>query len=302
VVSHGICPKFSGFDAYHMAACAIDEAVRNNIASGGSLERMALLDNFCWCDPVASERNPDGEYKLAQLVRTNMALYDYTVRFGTPLISGKDSMKNDYVNGDLRISIPPTLLVSAISKMKDVRSAVTIDFKDAGDLVVVVGKTHAELAGSEYFSHLGLSGNIPPKVDGKLALKTYRALEKAIKAGIIRSAHDISDGGMGVTVAESAFAGGVGAEIDLSLVPQAGVFRDDYLLFSESQSRFILTVREGDAERLRKLFQSLPFAFIGKVTGEQRLKVRGIYGTAIIDVAMERLKEAWLTPFQNIFG
>ena len=120
VVSHGICPKYSRFDAYHMAACAVDEAVRNNIASGGSLSHMALLDNFCWCDPVASEKNPDGEYKLAQLVRANKALYDYTVLFGTPLISGKDSMKNDYVNGDTRISIPPTLLVSAISAVKDV--------------------------------------------------------------------------------------------------------------------------------------------------------------------------------------
>ena len=130
-VSHGICPKYSDFDTYHMAACAIDEAVRNNIASGGSLDRMALLDNFCWCDPVASERNPDGEYKLAQLVRANKALYDYTVLFKTPCISGKDSMKNDYVNGETRISIPPTLLISAISRMRDVRKAVTMDFKGA---------------------------------------------------------------------------------------------------------------------------------------------------------------------------
>ena len=107
---------------------------------------MAVLDNFCWCDPVASEKNPDGEYKLAQLVRANMALYDYTELFGTPCISGKDSMKNDYVNGDMKISIPPTLLISAISRMPDVRRAVTMDFKRGGDLIVVLGKTFAELA------------------------------------------------------------------------------------------------------------------------------------------------------------
>jgi phosphoribosylformylglycinamidine synthase len=302
VVSHGICPKYSRFDAYHMAACAIDEAVRNNVATGGSLDRMALLDNFCWCDPIRSEKNPDGDYKLAQLVRTNMALYDYTVRYGTPLVSGKDSMKNDYVNGDLRISIPPTLLVSAISKTQDVRKAVTIDFKEAGDLIIVLGTTSAELAGSEYFSHLGLSGNIPPKVDGKQAFATYRALEKAIKAGIIRSCHDISDGGLGVALAESAFSGGLGAEVDLGAVPQAGVFRDDYLLFSESQSRFVLTIRAADLDRFKKSFGSLSYGVVGKATVEQRLKIRGIYGAAIVDIATERLKDAWLAPFERVFG
>ena len=143
-----------------------------------------------------------------------------------------------------------------------------MDFKEAGDLILVVGTTHAELAGSEYFAHLGLTGNIPPKVDGKMALKTYRALERAMRAGLIRSAHDASDGGIAVTLAESAFAGGLGAEVDLAAVPQAGVFRDDYLLFSESQSRFVVTVREGDLERFEKLFRSVPHAVIGKVTEE----------------------------------
>jgi phosphoribosylformylglycinamidine synthase len=275
--------------------------VRNNIAAGGSLDRMALLDNFCWCDPVASERNPDGEYKLAQLVRTNMALYDYTVRFGTPLISGKDSMKNDYVNGDTRISIPPTLLVSAISRTNDVRKAVTMDFKEEGDLIVVLGKTYAEMAGSEYFSELGLNGNIPPKVDGEQALKTYRALEKAIRAGIVRSAHDMSDGGLAVALSESAFAGDLGAEVDLALVPQAGIFRDDYLLFSESQSRFVLSLKEANLERFRKLFKSVSYAVIGKVTRTPRLTVRGIYGRTVLEAELSRLKKAWLAPFQRLF-
>ncbi len=302
VVSHGICPKYSRYDTYDMAACAIDEAIRNNIASGGSLDRMAILDNFCWCDPVRSEKNPDGEYKLAQLVRANKALYDYTVLFGTPCISGKDSMKNDYVNGDIRISIPPTLLISAISRIKDVRKAVTIDFKQGGDLIILLGKTYAELAGSEYFAQLGLSGNICPKVDGRQALRTYRALEKAIRMGMVRSVHDVSDGGIGVTLAESAFAGGLGAEIDLALVPQTGVFRDDYLLFSESQSRFVVTVRQKHADSVDKLFRSLPYGVIGKVTKEPRFVVRGIYGASLIDTDIAQLKACWLAPLQRLFG
>jgi phosphoribosylformylglycinamidine synthase subunit PurSL len=302
VVSHGICPKYSRFDAYHMAACAVDEAVRNNIASGGSLSHMALLDNFCWCDPVASERNPDGEYKLAQLVRANQALFDYTVLFGTPLISGKDSMKNDYVNGGTRISIPPTLLVSAISAVRDVRKSVTMDFKSEGDLIIVVGKTYAELAGSEYFSGLGLIGNMCPKVDGELALKIYKAVEKAMKRGLVRSAHDVSDGGLAVALAESAFAGGFGADIDCSAIPQAGVFRDDYLLFSESQSRFVLTIRKEHQEQVGRLFKQIPHGIVGKVTKELRLRIQGIYGTSIIDSDVMHLKEAWLAPFKNLFG
>jgi len=301
-VSHGICPKYSRFDTYHMAACAIDEAIRNNIASGGSLDRMALLDNFCWCDPVVSERNPDGEYKLAQLVRANMALHDYTKIFKTPCISGKDSMKNDYVNGETKISIPPTLLISAISRMRDVRRAVTMDFKEAGNLIIVLGKTFGELAGSEYFSELGLLGNLSPKVDGKQAYRTYRALEKAMRMGLIASAHDVSDGGLAIALSESAFAGGLGAEIDLKAVPQAGVFRDDFLLFSESQSRLVVSAREADLQKLMGLLRSVPHGVIGKVTGEPRLSVKGIYGGQIIDAELASLKEAWLLPFNKLYG
>ncbi|HVN25128.1 MAG TPA: AIR synthase-related protein [Syntrophorhabdales bacterium] len=302
VVSHGICPKYSQFDAYHMAALAIDEAIRNNVATGGSLERMALLDNFCWCDPVASERTPDGEYKLAQLVRANKALYDYTVIFGTPCISGKDSMKNDYMHGDLKISIPPTLLISAISRIPDVAESVTIDFKEAGDLVLVIGMTYAEMAGSEYFGHLGLTGNIPPKVDGKKARRMYRALERAIRARLIRSAHDISDGGLGVTLAESAFAGDLGATVDLAQVPRIGVYRDDFLLFSESASRFVASIRESDFPKIEKLFRGLPYAVIGRVTADARLVIKGMNGSVLIDSENRTLKEAWQAPFKNLFG
>jgi phosphoribosylformylglycinamidine synthase subunit PurSL len=302
VVSHGICPKFSRYDAYNMTACAVDEAIRNNIATGGNLDHMALLDNFCWCDPVASEKNPDGEYKLAQLVRSNKALYDYTILFGTPLVSGKDSMKNDYVNGDIRISIPPTLLVSAISVVKDVTKSVTMDFKAPGDLILVVGKTYAELAGSEYFDELGLSGNIEPKVNGEQALRTYKAMQKAISKGLIRSAHDVSDGGLGVAFAESAFAGGLGADIDGSLIPQAGVFRDDYLLFSESQSRFVITIKEKNLEALNRIFRGVDTAVLGRVTAEPRLKIKGVYGAAVIDTPLSQLKEAWLSPFKKLYG
>lgn len=301
VVSHGICPKYSKFDTYNMVACAIDEAIRNNIATGGSLNRMALLDNFCWSDPVQSDRNPEGSYKLAQLVRANKALYDYTTLFGTPCISGKDSMKNDYMFNDIKISIPQTVLISAISVTDDVRKAVTMDFKTAGDLIIVAGKTYAEMGGSEYFSLCGRHGNIPPRVRGEGARKLFRRIEKIIQAGIVKSCHDISDGGIGCAIAESAFAGGLGIEADLSSVPVAGIFRDDFLLFSESQSRFIISISKNDLEKFEALFRSIPFGIIGKVRNDERFLIRGMNHSTIIDTNINLLRDVWQLPFKEQF-
>jgi phosphoribosylformylglycinamidine (FGAM) synthase-like enzyme len=300
-VSHGICPKYSRFDTYHMVACAIDEAIRNNIASGGSLKRMALLDNFCWSDPVASEKNSEGPYKLAQLVRANKALYDYTTFFGTPCISGKDSMKNDYMFHDIKISVPQTVLVSAISVVDDVRKVVTMDVKEGGDIVIVLGMTYPELGGSEYFSLSDRFGNIPPRVRAAQAKKTFLRLERAIKTGIIRSCHDISDGGIACSLAESAFAGGLGIEVDLSRIPQKGIYRDDFLLFSESQSRFVVTVREGDIAAFEKIFKGVPYGVAGKARNDERFIIRGINGGIIIDTEINLLKDAWQAPFKELF-
>ena len=301
VISHGICPKYSRFDTYNMVACAIDEAIRNNVASGGSMKRMALLDNFCWSDPVLSEKNPDGPYKLAQLVRANRALYDYTTLFGTPCISGKDSMKNDYMHNEIKISVPQTVLMSCISVINNVEKAVTMDMKDDGDMIIVIGKTYGELGGSEYFAQFGRTGNIAPKVRGTMAKKTFLCLERAINAGIIRSCHDVSDGGLACCLAESAFAGGMGIDVDLAYVPRSGVFRDDMLLFSESASRFVVTIRKNDQSAFEKMFRSVPFGIIGTVRSEGMFKVRGIAGETIINTDIGRLKEAWQSPFKKIF-
>ena len=302
VVSHGICPKYSEFDTYNMVACAIDEAIRNNIATGGALSKMALLDNFCWSDPVVSERNQEGPYKLAQLVRANMALYDYTTLFGTPCISGKDSMKNDYIFHDIKISVPQTVLMSAISVIDDVSRVVTMDFKEGGDLVIVVGKTYGEMGGSEYLALSGLHGNISPRVRGRTARMTYTRLERAIKNGIIRSCHDVSDGGIACALAESSFAGGFGVDVELSKVPSIGVFRDDFLLFSESQSRFIVSVKESDYSAFEKTMKGVSFGVIGRVRKDAAFSVKGIYGTGIIKVKTDELREEWLAPFREIFG
>jgi phosphoribosylformylglycinamidine synthase len=170
VVSHGICPRYSDIDAYHMAANALDEALRNYVAVGGNPDHWAGLDNFCWCDPVLSEKTPDGPYKMAQLVRANQALLDYCVPLNLPLVSGKDSMKNDFYDGTTKISIPPTLLFSVIGTIPDIRNAVTMDFKRPGDIICLLGATKDELGGSEYLAMQGYTGTKVPQVDVGSAL------------------------------------------------------------------------------------------------------------------------------------
>ena len=293
VVSHGICPRYSDIDTYHMTACAIDEALRNFLCVGGSLDGIAGLDNFCWCDPIATDKNPDGKYKLAQLVRANRALYDYSTAYMIPCISGKDSMKNDYVIGDLRIAIPPTLLFSIIGGIADVRRAVTMDVKKPGDLVYVLGMTKNELGASEYFALHGAIGNSIPKVDAAKALQLYRALNSAIGQGLIRSCHDCSDGGLGVALAESAFAGGLGMDVDLRNVPGQGISRSDYLLFSESQSRFVVTVSPENRSSFEACMKNSACGLIGAVISDGAFRVTGLQGSPVIATDIAALKRSW---------
>jgi len=296
VVAHGICPRYSDIDTYAMTACAIDEAVRNAVAVGVDLDHLAGLDNFCWCDPVKSAKTPDGEYKLAQLVRANMAIYDYTTAYGVPCISGKDSMKNDYSIGQTKISVPPTILYSVIGKIKDVRKAVTMDAKRPQDLVYILGETHDELGGSEWFAQNGAIGNKVPQVDAKKAMKLYRALGKAIETGLVASCHDCSDGGLAVALAETAFAGNLGMNIDLQDVPYRGKKRNDYILFSETASRFVVTIHPKDKGKFEKILAGNVVREIGFVASDGLFQVTGLSGKTIIKEKINKLKEAWQKP------
>ena len=293
VVSSGICPRYSDIDTYHMMACAIDEAVRNAVAVGGDPARMVGLDNFCWPDPVQSKKTPDGEYKLAQLVRANKALYDYTIAYHVPCISGKDSMKNDFMAGEVKISVPPTVLFSILGKIEDVRKAVTMDCKAPGDLVYCLGMTYEELGGSEYFAMHGSIGDQVPQVRAEGAKELYHKLHKAIMEGTVASCHDCSDGGLGVALAESAFAGGFGMEVDLGKVPAERVDRDDYLLFSESQSRFVVTIHPEKKDAVLAIMKGSPLGEIGQVTKDKDFVITGLKGNKIIKADIYKLKEAW---------
>ncbi len=275
ILSGGILPRYSDIDTYHMVASIIDLAIRRIIAVGGKLGHIAGLDNFCWPDPVQSPKTPDGEYKLAQLVRANQALYDYTKAFLVPCISGKDSMKNDSTRGGKKISIPPTVLFSAIARMDDIAKAVTLDAKFAGDLVYVIGNTADELGGSEYFAMLDATGNNVPKVDAEYAQAVYRAVSAVTEAELADSLHTPALGGLAAGFAKVAMGGRLGLEIDLAKIPHQGNLTPEQLLFSESNSRFIMTVKPENAARVEELLKGIPFAQVGKVTEKTDLVLGG---------------------------
>jgi len=307
VLARGVAPQYSDIDTYHMMANVIDEAVRRVVAVGGRLDRIAGLDNFCWPDPVQSETTPDGHYKLAQLVRANQALYDICTAYGVPCISGKDSMKNDSTRGGVKISIPPTVLFSVVGKMDDVAKAVTLDAKRPGDLVYVVGLTRPELGASEYYAHMGEAlagkryvGNRVPQVDPERALAVYRALEQAIQEELLHSCHTPARGGLGAALARVAFGGEVGLEVDLRRVPQEAVERDDHLLFSESAGRFVVTLPPRHRERFETVMAGTPFAEVGRVLEERRLRLTGLAGKPIMEADVMALKRSWQETLADI--
>ncbi len=292
VVSNGMNPKYGRIDPYHMAASAIDEALRNIVAVGGSLDRAALLDNFAW-------GNPDKPDRLGGLVRAARACYDVAVEYGTPFISGKDSLNNEYqVDGD-SIPIPPSLLISAMAIMPDVTRAVSMDLKAPGNAIYVVGLTRDELGGSHYYELNGELGRNVPQVDTELGRSVFDALARATADRLVRSCHDCSEGGIAVAAAEMAFAGGRGMRLDLAAVPASEDARADaVLLFSESNSRFVVEIEPGKTGDFEAAMGGVPFARVGSVTEGAALDVAGLGGEVVIDEPIADLKEAWQAPLR----
>ena len=292
VLAHGICPKFSDYDTYWMMANAIDEAVRNAVAVGADPERLAGVDNFCWCDPVESERTPDGRYKMAQLVRANKALADFCIAYMTPCVSGKDSMKNDYSGAGVKISIPPTVLFTVMGIIPDVNQAVSSDFKAAGESIYLLGETAAELAGSELAAELGLSFASVPQVDAPVFLKRYKTLHQAMRRGLVTACHDLSDGGLAVALAEMALAGRAGATVSLDAVPCRGELNRTEILYSVSAGRLLVTVKAEQTAAFEELFQGQAFARLGEVSSGPELVVQS-NGAVVLAAHVDALARAF---------
>jgi phosphoribosylformylglycinamidine synthase len=289
-IANGINPRYGDLDPYWMAANAIDEAVRNAVAVGADPTRIAILDNFCW-------GNVNDPAVLGSLVRAAEACRDVALAFGTPFISGKDSLNNEFRSADRRISIPGTLLISAMGLVHDIRQCVTMDLKEPGNQIYIVGVTKEELGGSHYHLVTGQSGSAVPKVDFELAPRIFAAVHAAIKRGLVRACHDPSEGGLAVALAEMAFAGGVGT--DVAELKDIGLgLSDTARLFSESPTRFILEVRPEYAPAIKEIFAGLPLTKIGTTVKEPRLRIAGSSGEWLIWSKLDELKEAWQKPLR----
>jgi phosphoribosylformylglycinamidine synthase len=287
-VGCGICPQLADLDPYWMAAAAIDEAVRNVVAVGADPKRVAVLDNFCW-------GNIHDPHVLGALVRTAEACRDVAVAFGTPFISGKDSLNNTYATqGGGRLNIPHTLLVTALGRVPDVRACVTMDLKEPGNALYLVGSTRDELGGSHFHLVTGRAGGSVPKVDLATAPKVFAAVHAAITKGLVRACHDLSEGGLAAAAAEMCFAGGVGA--DVTALP--GDLSDEAKLFSESPTRFLVEVRPEHAAAFEAALAGVPVARVGATLGEPRLRIAGANGEWLVWVKLATLKEAWQKPLR----
>jgi phosphoribosylformylglycinamidine synthase len=293
VVSCGMNPNYGDFDPYHMAASAIDEAVRNAVAVGADPHRIAILDNFCW-------GNTDRPETLGSLVRAALACHDVAVAWQTPFISGKDSLNNEFswidsTGAKQTIVIPSTLLISALGQVSDVANCVSMDLKRPGNSLILVGATHSEFGGSHLFQSLGLPGGAVPEVRLPSALKTFQAVHRCIQSGVVRACHDLSEGGLAVALAEMSFAGQLGLDVDLlTAVKQCGLSPTE-LLYSESNSRFLLEVSPEHESQLAEVLGQIPWFRLGCVTSENRCRIR-IGEQTLIDLPWQDLFQAWHQP------
>ncbi len=308
VIACGMNPRFGDFDTYHMAASAIDEAVRNCVAVGADPARIAILDNFCWGDCERPET-------LGSLVRAALGCYDLAIALGTPFISGKDSLNNEFRYTDAAgqkhsLAIPPSLLISALGQVDDVGRCVTMDLKRAGNVLYQVGATKNELGGSHFALVNGLRGGNVPQVNPARAKATFAALHQAIQAGLVRSCHDLSEGGLVAAAAEMAFAGGLGARLFLLEVPHEMPADEvstvpgtlaSILLFSESNSRFLVEVTPDHVGHFEMTMGEVPHAAIGEVTADSKLCIVDVDPVAdrhIVDLELAAFKAAWQRPLK----
>jgi phosphoribosylformylglycinamidine synthase len=298
-LSHGLHPSYGDIDPYWMAACSIDTAIRNVVTVGADPDRVSLLDNFCWCSSNEPER-------LGQLKRAARACYDMATAFRAPFISGKDSMYNDFKGYDaenrpVKISVPPTLLVSSLGIVPDVQACQTPDTKAAGDLLFLLGTTRDELGGSEYYALLGeeirgqgFVGTRVPRVNPAEHLETYRAFHRALGAGLIRSSVSVGAGGLVVAACRAALSGDLGVELDPAAVAaEPGRMRTDRLLYAESQGRILVTVAPESENALLLLFRGLTCSRVGRVLEEPRFRVRSAGEDPYLDLPLEELRSSY---------
>lgn len=280
-ISNGINPAYGALDPYAMAWAAVDEALRNIVAVGADPAQVSILDNFCWGNTSLPDR-------LGALVRCAQGCYDAAVAYGVPYISGKDSLNNEYLGEDgERHAIPGTLLISALGIVPDVTKTVTLDLKQPGNQLYLIGDTRDELGGSHYHLLHEIEGGVVPQPNHD-ALANMKTLHLSIRNGLICACHDVSEGGIAVALAEMCVAGRLGAKCDLDVVgPDARMG-----LFSETSSRFIVEVQADDVTDFESHFADCSIYRIGTVETSGYLSFRA-HDDDLLTVSILELEQAW---------
>lgn len=288
VLAHGICPQFSWHDTWLMAQKAVDAALRGLVAAGGDPDRAALLDNFCWPDPLEGAGNPDARHKLGQLVRACAGMAEAARTFAAPFVSGKDSMKNDFIGrtqgGEpIKISVPPTLLVTAIAPNPDIARSVSADFEQARDLIYVVGDLTDSLYGSSYAEMYDVATSDPEYPDLARAAQRYRALHALMQQGLVASCQRVGAGGLLAAALQSCFGQRLGLELALDGMawPQ---------LFSETGCLLVASVREADKAAFEAALDG-HVHLLGRTSA--RFYLHASRDGVSVDLDLEPLLQAW---------
>ena len=294
-VACGLNPWYGRVDPYGAALLTVEETLRNLVAAGGDPRRAALLDNFAW-------GNPNRPEVLGALVRAAEGCHDASIGLGAPFVSGKDSLYNEYRDPDgVAHAIPGTLLITGVAIVPDVRRTPGTALRHPGDLLYIVGVTGAALGGS----HLTLVDGAGrdddlPVLDLGRSKRTLHALARAIRRGLVRACHDLSEGGLAVALAEMALGGGHGLRIDLARVPlgPGGLhgLPPHIALFAETPTRFVVAVAPEDAAAFEAALSGVPVAHIGAVADDERMVIHGQGGVSLLDLDMTALRRAWETP------
>ncbi|UCF68533.1 MAG: phosphoribosylformylglycinamidine synthase [Acidobacteriota bacterium] len=291
-LAEGIFPTYSDIDAHAMAQAAVDLAVRRLIGAGARADRIAALDNFCWPDPLPGPGKPDALHKAAQLVRACRGLSEACLAYGVPLISGKDSMKNDAVIAGERISIPPTLLVSAIGLVEDVRRAMTLETGSRDGLLVLLGETRDELGASEWAEHVAQQPSSVPRCEPLAWAERYRLVAAAIGDGLVRAAHAPGRGGLLPALFRVARAADAGLDVDLAKLPAEAETGWEARLFGESCGRLLLVIDRSQEATWRRRLAGQPVEVIGELNSSGRFVIRD-GESALVRATLDALTAAW---------
>ena len=281
-------------DSYWATLAAIDEAVRNSVCVGTDPQRIALLDNFCW-------PNCDDPKQMGTLVRAAEACHDGALAYRAPFISGKDSLSNQFTTDEgTLITIPQTLLITALGIVDDVKQCATMDAKSPGDALLIVGRTDSTLGGSHYRMITGddTRNSHIPRTDLALGPRTAQTIAPLVADGHASAAHDCSDGGLLVAAAEMAFAGRLGLDLDLAALPTDRELDAITACFAETPSRYLLAVSPDRLDPVINALRdaALPFAQIGTFADHDRLTLRTPRDGRVLNSSIESLHRAWQAP------